>query len=58
MAQKKKLTIQEIDWNNHIERLKRGFENRQAERRSEHPHRKRNCRKMTRGRLRAADIIQ
>ena len=58
MAQKKRLTIQEIDWNNHIQRLNRGFINRQAERQSEHPRRKHNCRKMTRGRLRAADVIQ
>ena len=48
---KKKLSIQEIDWTNHIARLNRGFINRAHERRAEHPHRKHNCRKLTLGRI-------
>lgn len=48
---KKKLTIREIDENNHRERLRRGFVNRQHERQSLHPRRKFNCRKLTLGRL-------
>ena len=48
---KRKLTIQERDWGLHMERLNRGYINRQDERRSEHPHRKNNCRKLTLGRI-------
>ena len=47
----KKLTIQEVDYNNRLERAKRGFVNRQHERQSLHPRRKFNCRKLTLGRL-------
>lgn len=50
MAKKEK-TIQELDWENHLKRLKAGFTNRWQERRSLHPHRKRNCRKHTLGRI-------
>lgn len=48
---KKKMTIQEIDWENHLRRLGAGFINRWQERRSKHPRRKYNCRKFTLGRL-------
>lgn len=48
---KKKLTIQEIDWENHLRRLEAGFINRWEERRHNHPRRKRNCRKWTIGRM-------
>lgn len=51
MATKKQMTIQEIDWVNHLKRLKKGFINRWHERRSLHPKRKRNCRKETLGRI-------
>lgn len=51
MATKKRMTIQEIDWENHLRRLKAGFMNRWRERRSLHPKRKRNCRKYTLGRI-------
>lgn len=50
MAKKEK-TIQEIDWENHLRRLRAGFINRQQERRSKYPKRKRNCRKYTLGRI-------
>ena len=49
---KKKLTIQEIDWANHLKRLTKGFRNRAEQRRAEHPRRKYNCRKLTLGRIR------
>lgn len=48
---KKRMTIQEIDWENHLRRLRKGFINRWQERRSLHPKRKRNCRKHTLGRI-------
>ena len=48
---KKKLTIQEIDWINHLKRIVRGFINRFEERRALHPRRKYNCRKLTKGRI-------
>lgn len=51
MATKKKLTIQEIDWENHLKRLRNGFRNRFEERRADHPKRKWNCRKPTIGRM-------
>lgn len=53
---KKKLTIQEIDWGNHLERLGRGFINRQHERQALHPKRKYNNRKLTLGRVRERDL--
>ena len=57
MKEKKEKTIQERDWANHVKRLEKGFINREMERRSEHPKRKFNCRKLTLGRLRQRDII-
>ena len=48
---KQQLLIQERDWSNHIERRKRGFLNRAKEREFEHPRRKFNCRKLTKGRI-------
>lgn len=48
---KKRMTIQEVDWENHLRRLKEGFINRWHERRSLHPKRRWNCRKLTRGRV-------
>ena len=48
---KKKLTIQERDWMNHLKRLGNGFRNRWEERRRDHPRRKFNCRKLTLGRM-------
>lgn len=48
---KRKLTIQERDLELRMERANRGYRNRQDERRSEHPHRKNNCRKLTLGRI-------
>lgn len=54
---KKRLTIQEIDWANHLERIKRGFINRWQERRALRPKRKFNNRKLTCGRLRQRDFI-
>ena len=54
---KKKLTIQEIDWANHLKRLEKGFLNRAMERMALHPKRKYNCRKLTLGRLRWRDAV-
>ena len=49
---KKKMSIQERDWSNHIKRLQKGFINRADERSAEHPRRKYNCRTLTSGRIR------
>lgn len=49
--EKKKESLQEIDWRLHTERMMRGFVNRWHERRSLHPKHKRNCRKHTLGRI-------
>lgn len=48
---KEKLSIQEIDWWNHLERRNRGFLNRRHERHFLHPRRKHNCRKLTLARI-------
>lgn len=36
MAEKKKKAIQELDWENYLMRMKRGFINRESERRCNH----------------------
>ena len=50
-TEEKKLIIQERDWLNYLKRVAKGFINRLYERRALFPRRKRNCRKLTLGRL-------